>query len=141
LMTSIGGLRTLWAPVDGPAHAALSFRVGWADETLPFRGITHLAEHVLLAPLGQPSFAWNGETAAQVTRFYCSGTQEQVMWFLREVVASISRPAVASLDVERGLLRASRGSRPCTTRRAGGPVVSGSLPTGSWASTASRRRT
>ena len=54
-MVSIGGLRTFFAPVDGPVHAALSFRVGTADETLATHGVTHLVEHLVLAALGQPT--------------------------------------------------------------------------------------
>lgn len=111
LTTSIGGVRALWAPVDGPVRAALTFRVGWADETLPQHGLTHLVEHLVLAPLGQPSFDWNGRTTADTTTFYCSGRPEEVAWFIGAVAESISRPGLDGLEVERRLLRTEAQQR------------------------------
>jgi zinc protease len=110
-MTSIGGVRTFFSPVDGPVHAALTFRVGWADETLAAHGVSHLVEHLVLAPLGQPTFSWNAMTTAERTTFYCEGTAEQAAWFLDAVAANIRSLPLTHLDVERRLLRAEAGHR------------------------------
>ena len=109
--TSIGGVRTFFAPVDGLVHAALTFRVGWADETLAEHGVSHLVEHLVLAPLGQPTFSWNGMTSAERTTFYCQGTADQAAWFLDEVAANIRQLPMTRLEVERRLLRAEAGQR------------------------------
>lgn len=103
--TSLGGLRTFHNPVDGVVRAALAFRVGWADETLATHGLGHLIEHIVLAPLGQPTFTWNGTTSADRMTFYCQGTDEQVAWFLNAVAANIRNLPLQHLDVERRILR------------------------------------
>ena len=41
----------MWAETPPPARAALMFRVGVIDETLPTSGITHLIEHLALHEL------------------------------------------------------------------------------------------
>ena len=47
--TTIDGIPVILAPGRDPrVTAGLAFRVGWADETLPTRGITHLVEHLAL---------------------------------------------------------------------------------------------
>jgi len=109
--TSIGGVRAFFAPVDGPVHAALTFRVGWADETLAAHGVSHLVEHLVLAPLGQPTFSWNGMTSAERMTFYCEGTADQVAWFLDSVAANVRDLPLTHLDVERRLLRAEARHR------------------------------
>jgi zinc protease len=103
--TSIGGVRVFHAPVDGAVRAALTFRVGWADETLATHGLSHLVEHLVLAPLGQPTFDWNGATSADRTTFYCQGSDEQAAWFLNAVTANIRNLPLQHLDVERRILR------------------------------------
>ena len=47
-MSKLGGVTVLQADsVTGQSVAALMFRVGRFDETLPSAGITHLAEHLV----------------------------------------------------------------------------------------------
>jgi zinc protease len=103
--TSIGGVRVFHATVDGTVRAALTFRVGWSDETLATHGLSHLVEHLVLAPLGQPTFPWNGATSADRTTFYCQGSDEQATWFLNAVAANIRNLPLQHLDVERRILR------------------------------------
>lgn len=104
--SSVGSVRTFWAPMNGQMRATLTFRVGWADETLPQCGLTHMVEHLVLSPLGQPTFDFNGVTTAETTTFYCSGEEQQVAGFLRSVAANITAPALDRLEVERRMLRA-----------------------------------
>jgi hypothetical protein len=65
----------------------------------------------VLAPLGQPTFSWNGMTSAERTTFYCQGTADQAAWFLDEVAANIRQLPMTRLEVERRLLRAEAGHR------------------------------
>ena len=106
LTATIQGLRVFTAPADGPARAALSFRAGWADEALVDHGISHLVEHLVLAPLGRPQFTWNGQTDRDQVTFWCEGTPEEVAWFLTAVAANIRDLPVQHLEVEKNLIRA-----------------------------------
>lgn len=107
LTSSIGGLRTFAAPAGGgPTRASLTFRVGWADERLAEHGITHLVEHLVLAPLGRPQFPWNGNTGPERVTFFCEGTEAQVAWFFAAVAANIKALPLQQLEVEKNLIRA-----------------------------------
>ena len=106
MTATINGLRVFTAVADGPVRAALTFRVGWADEALVEHGISHLVEHLVLAPLGRPQFTWNGSTSAERVTFWCEGTQEQVAWFLSAVAANIRDLPLNQLELEKNLIRA-----------------------------------
>ena len=58
----VDGVPVLLGPTAGPMQAGLVFRVGFADEPLARRGITHLLEHLALYPLGLGDYHFNGTT-------------------------------------------------------------------------------
>ena len=101
--TQIEGVRTLWVDSDGPDYAALMFRVGRADETLPMSGITHLLEHLALQPMvASRSSDVNGSVDQTTTAFWTSGPNRQE--FLRRLCEQLREPPADRLAAERGIL-------------------------------------
>jgi zinc protease len=102
-----------WSEQEGPTTVALIFRVGWADESLPFRGFTHMVEHLALTSLGRLNYATNGSVDETKTVFIAKGTAEQVTTFLEAICSSLaSLPLADRVDVERHVLEAEEASRP-----------------------------
>jgi len=62
------GLRIYWTESDGPFRAMLVFRVGFADEPLPLRGISHLVEHLAITPKRR-LYSFNGWSGIATTGF------------------------------------------------------------------------
>ena len=111
--TEIDGVPVFWTPVDGPRMASLMFRVGRADEPAHQCGITHLVEHLALAPLTQQPYNHNGFVSAIRTAFHASGTDDQLVEFMHTVVASLrSLPAERTLMERRILLQEAAGRAP-----------------------------
>lgn len=109
------GVPTLLAPTGGPMRAGLAFRVGTADETLARAGITHLLEHLALAPLGLADYHFNGATAPVFTTFHMQGSAQDIAGFLTAVCASLSDLPTGRLEIEKEILRtewSSRGGNP-----------------------------
>jgi zinc protease len=107
----VDGVPTLLAPTSGPMRAGLTFRVGTADETLARSGITHLLEHLALAPLGLTDYHFNGTTAPIFTSFYMQGPEPDIAGFLTAVCASLHNLPMARLEVEKEILRTEWSSR------------------------------
>ncbi|MEV4823111.1 insulinase family protein [Micromonospora sp. NPDC049274] len=107
----VDGVPTLLAPTAGPMRAGLTFRVGTADETLSRAGITHLIEHLALAPLGLADYHVNGVTAPAFTMFHTQGSEADIAAFLTAVCEHLSDLPVARLDVEKDILRTEWSSR------------------------------
>ncbi|MGQ5262440.1 M16 family metallopeptidase [Micromonospora sp. ZYX-F-536] len=107
----VDGVPTLLAPTGGPMHAGLTFRVGTADETLGRAGITHLIEHLALAPLGLADYHVNGMTAPAFTMFHTQGSEADIAAFLTAVCGHLSDLPTARLDVEKEILRTEWSSR------------------------------
>ncbi|GAB3942839.1 hypothetical protein GCM10027614_30590 [Micromonospora vulcania] len=107
----VDGVPTLLAPTGGPMHAGLTFRVGTADETLGRAGITHLLEHLALAPLGLADYHVNGSTAQVFTTFHTQGSGADIAAFLTAVCGHLSDLPLARLDVEKEILRTEWSSR------------------------------
>ncbi|MGC4874790.1 insulinase family protein [Micromonospora sp. DT43] len=107
----VDGVPTLLAPTGGPMRAGLTFRVGTADETLSRAGITHLIEHLALAPLGLADYHVNGVTAPAFTMFHTQGSEADIAAFLTAVCEHLSDLPVARLDVEKDILRTEWSSR------------------------------
>ncbi|GIJ78532.1 Predicted Zn-dependent peptidase [Micromonospora phaseoli] len=109
------GVPTLLAATGGPMRAGLTFRVGTADETLPRHGITHLLEHLVLAPLGVADYHFNGATGPVFTTFHMQGSAPDIATFLTAVCANLADLPTGRLEVEKGILRtewSSRGGAP-----------------------------
>src|SRR4051794_7110628 len=99
------------APTAGPMRAGLTFRVGTADETLARSGITHLLEHLALAPLGLTDYHFNGATAPTFPSFYMQGSESDIAGFLPSVCRTIHDLPMARLEVEKEILRTEWSSR------------------------------
>lgn len=110
-LTEVDGVPAVVGHVPGPLRAALTVRMGTADETAPVTGITHLLEHLALFGLGRPGEHSNGATDATVTSFYTMGEPAEVAAFLTGVSRQLHRPPVERLDAERHLLGAEKASR------------------------------
>ncbi|MFR9774767.1 M16 family metallopeptidase [Micromonospora sp. MS34] len=107
----VDGVPTLLAPAPGPVRAGLVFRVGVADETLPRRGITHLLEHLALAPFGPLDHNANGMTDALFTTFVVRGGPDEITTFLATVCRHLHEPPAGRLAVEREILHVEESGR------------------------------
>ncbi|MFI7552810.1 M16 family metallopeptidase [Micromonospora sediminimaris] len=105
------GVPTLLAPTGGPMRAGLTFRVGTADETLARHGITHLLEHLVLAPLGTADYHFNGATGPTFTTFHMQGSAPDIATFLTSVCANLTELPTGRLEVEKDILRTEWSSR------------------------------
>ncbi|MDG4796295.1 insulinase family protein [Micromonospora sp. WMMD1082] len=108
------GVPTLLAPTGGPMRAGLTFRVGTADETLAGHGITHLLEHLVLAPLGIADYHFNGATGPVFTTFHMQGSAQDIATFLTAVCANLTELPTGRLEVEKDILRTEWSSRGST---------------------------
>ncbi|NHA69182.1 insulinase family protein [Phycicoccus flavus] len=110
--TTVDGIPTLFARrEDGQYAGGIVFRVGWADETLAVRGLTHLVEHLALHGVAARDVHHNGETHALHTHLYASGTAEQVVRVLNGVCAALCDLPVDRLETEKEVLRAEARGR------------------------------
>lgn len=107
----VDGVPTLLAPAPGPVRAGLVFRVGVADETLARRGVTHLLEHLALAPSGPLDHGANGVTDTLFTSFVVRGGPAEVTTFLASVCRHLHEPSARALAVEREILRVEQRGR------------------------------
>ena len=111
-LTEVDGVPTLLAPRAGSQVAAgLVFRVGWADETLPTRGITHLVEHLALHHHGGGDLHYNGATADGFTHFHVEGSPEHVVEYLNGVCSSLVALPMHRLETEKEILRTEATGR------------------------------
>lgn len=94
-----------WLDAPGPVRASLLFRVGTADETLPRRGLTHLVEHLALAPFEGAAYWCNGWVEESRTTFYAEGSMADVRDFLARLGRSLREPTLDRLEAECSLLR------------------------------------
>ena len=101
----IDGVSTFWMDVPGPLAAILSFRVGRADEVPAQYGITHLVEHLALAPLGVQDYEHNGGVEPIRTSFQVSGTRSDVVTFLESSTRALSDLSTDRILVERAILK------------------------------------
>jgi secreted Zn-dependent insulinase-like peptidase len=67
----VDGVTTLRSNgVAGRHLAALTFRVGRFDETLPTAGITHMVEHLTLSRHQEAGYKFNASVSGRHTTFY-----------------------------------------------------------------------
>jgi zinc protease len=118
--TEIDGIPVFWTPVDGPRLASVMFRVGRADEPAHQAGITHLVEHLALAPLAQQDYSHNGFVAAVRTVFHATGSDAQLADFVKAICAALTSLPLDRVLMERRILTqeaASRGQASITMLR------------------------
>jgi hypothetical protein len=82
----IDGVRFVHVNRPGPTRLSLMFRGGMADETLPTRGLAHLAEHLTLHRLFHGDIHHNGYVDGLTTVFFTTGTPDDARAFLDHVV-------------------------------------------------------
>ncbi len=99
----LGGLPAYIADIPGPTRAALIFRVGQGDETLPCRGITHLVEHLALGHFGRAD-AVGGIVDVLCTFAVAEGPPAEVAQRLHEIAGRFSDPPTDRLPIERRIL-------------------------------------
>ena len=104
------GLRVYWAETMGPFRAMLAFRVGFADEPLPLRGISHLVEHLAIAPKRR-LYTFNGWAGIATTGFWAEGRPEEALGYLDEVCRLLSAPPIDRLESELRILRTESSGR------------------------------
>jgi hypothetical protein len=107
----VDGVSALLVPGSGPTRAGLAFRVGFVDEPLARRGITHLVEHLALYSAGVADFQYNGATGVEFTVFQMHGGEEDVAGFLGGVCSSLRDLPLHRLATEKDLLRAEASGR------------------------------
>jgi zinc protease len=110
-LQEVDGIPALVAPTTGPMHAGLAFRVGFADEPLARRGITHLVEHLALYSFGVADYHYNGATGVEHTFFHMQGVEADIVAFLNGVCAGLRDLPMARLGVEKEILRTEESSR------------------------------
>jgi zinc protease len=107
----VDGVPVLLAPGTGQIRAGLAFRVGFADEPLARRGITHLVEHLALHSVGVADYHYNGATGVEFTYFHMQGSEQDVATFLSGVCASLRELPMHRMATEKDLLRAEANGR------------------------------
>ncbi len=101
----VDGVPALYAPAPGPLTAGLVFRVGFVDETLATRGITHLVEHLALFEQNLTELHHNGQTTETYTHFHVTGDADDVVRFMSGVCAALRALPVRRLETEKTILR------------------------------------
>jgi hypothetical protein len=102
--TVVDGVPVFWTDVEGPRVGSIMFRVGRADEPAALGGITHLVEHLALAPLTQQAYPHNGFVTPTRTVFHASGTDDQLVDYLAWVCRSLTSLPLDRVGMERGIL-------------------------------------
>lgn len=102
--TVVDGVQTFWSDVGPPFTAVLGFRAGIVDEALVDRGVTHLVEHLALAPLRDVTHPYNGAVGMDTTNIWAAGSEEEVVGFFRRLTAELSDLSLDRLETEAGVL-------------------------------------
>lgn len=87
--------------LPGLTTVRLAFGVGLRDEPAMLAGITHLAEHLIMAGLPTPDFDHNAEVDADLICFTATGTTDEVTHFIRDIGACLQSLDLSALPRER----------------------------------------
>ncbi|MBR7742101.1 hypothetical protein KC207_02190 [Phycicoccus sp. BSK3Z-2] len=105
--TEVAGVPAVHLPTTGgTCSGGLVFRVGWADETLAVRGLTHVVGHLALAALPPGEVHHHLDVLANHTVLRADGTFEEVSRFVTEVCATLRDLPAQHLDTEKSVLSA-----------------------------------
>lgn len=99
------GLAIYHVADDGPARAALMFRVGRGDEQAAISGVTHLVEHLALFPFAQQPFEYNGFVDPIRTMFVAAGKPQEIASFLEGLCHNLGALPLERLATEQRVLR------------------------------------
>ena len=108
--TEVGGLPAYVADLPGPTRAALVFRVGQGDESLPHRGLTHLVEHLALGHFGRADGV-GGAVDVLFTFAIVEGSASEVAERLHEIASRFTDPPTDRISTERRILYAEEGDK------------------------------
>lgn len=111
----VDGVPVYWIEQPGPMRAVLLFRTGQMDESLPWRGLTHLVEHLVLEDLGLEHDDINGSVAFLHTSFVTRGRPDEVATFVNGIVRAIRQPPLGAVRRNIDILRtegAGKGASP-----------------------------
>ena len=98
--------------VAGRHTAALVFRVGQFDETLPDRGITHMVEHLTFGGHHEAPYQFNASVEGRYTQYIIdSADPTDIATYLRAVCEGLAADSSAILDRERLILRTEAARR------------------------------
>jgi len=100
---------TVEAP--GPRRAVLAFRVGRADETLAWAGLTHLVEHLALVSFKEQPYAYGGQVEGARTLFYVQGSDAEIREFFNRLCENLRALPLDRLADEARLLETEAQSR------------------------------
>lgn len=108
----VDGVPAFWVDTGRPTlSAALVFRQGMVDESLPTTGWTHVLEHLALHGRGGGPLHVNGAVSLLHTRFDAHGPADRVGAVLAEVTRWLADPDFAELAREQSVLRAEAAMR------------------------------
>ncbi|NHA69180.1 peptidase M16 family protein [Phycicoccus flavus] len=111
LRTEVDGVPTLFAErTDGHVTGGLVFRVGWADENLAVRGLTHVVAHLAMTGLVEDVHRYV-DTHATYTQFRAQGTAQSVSHVLSGLCTAFSELPVDGLEPEKELVLAEADGR------------------------------
>lgn len=103
----VDGIPALFAErTDGVYSGGILFRVGWADENLAVRGLTHLVQHLVLRDLVADVHRHSEVTATYTHVHTRGGSPEQVARMLNGLCEALRDPPVGRLEVTKEALRA-----------------------------------
>jgi zinc protease len=106
----VDGIPAVLAPVTGPRHAGLVFRVGTADEPLARRGITRLVAQLATDGLGVTGrTSWT--TGPEHTWFHVQGSPAEIAEFLTGLCEALRNPPINRLAEVRDLLQGAQAER------------------------------
>lgn len=98
--------------VAGRHAAALVFRVGQFDESLPDRGITHMVEHLTFGGHHEAAYHFNASVEGGYTQYIVeSASPADIAAYLRAVCTGLAADHGEALDRERRILRTEAASR------------------------------
>jgi zinc protease len=96
-----------------PPTIGIVFRVGAVDESLGYRGVTHLVEHLALRDLRTAQYSFNAGVSPLRTTFTASGTTDDLAAFARGLCENLRNLPLGELRRERQVLGTeSVGRRP-----------------------------
>ncbi len=111
--TEVDGVSCVWA--EGKADnllAALLFRVGSADESMRFHGVSHLIEHLALPEGPISGVDYNGTIEMLTSLCWVRARPEHALDLIAQIASSLADPPLAQLPLERSILRAEAAQRP-----------------------------
>lgn len=105
------GMPVYWKDAPEPFTASLLFRVGAADEELPWHGLSHLVEHLAFFPIGPVNYTANGFIQDLFSVFFAVGEEEEVLEFMTSVCRNLTELPLDRLEAEKRVLTTEGASR------------------------------